>query len=104
MAASCPRCGTENHWPNCSNCGGNTFQYGPLANGAQGLVCTTCNLGQSHVPCVGNCGAMIPALEFMPGWKQGLLASQQGGGCVVALAAVISSTAVLGCVLSWFVS
>ena len=88
MAATCPRCSAENHWPNCSNCGGTHFQYGPLSDGSEGYVCTSCNVGQSHARC--SCGTLIPAKSFMPGWKRNLYESATGGkqGCLVAVAVV----------------
>ncbi len=60
---SCPKCGTVNYLPACSNCGSTRLHRGPLSNGTMGIYCKDCNVGFTWVPCT-NCGAQLPAEKF----------------------------------------
>ena len=82
MPATCPRCGNPAHLPPCANCTGNSFHFGPLSDGSEGMICNQCNLGRSYIPCA-QCGAQIPALRFMSGAFQNLR-DAQSGGCFIA--------------------
>ncbi len=82
MPANCPRCGNSADLPPCANCAGNSFHFGPLSDGSEGLICNLCNMGRSYIPCA-QCGAGIPALRFMSGAYQNLR-DARGAGCFIA--------------------
>ena len=72
LKAKCPRCKTENFIQACQNCGGTTFDSGPIApSNLPGLFCHVCRIGETHYTC-HKCGCMIPATMF----KDCFIASQ----------------------------
>src|SRR5436305_3294281 len=82
MPANCPRCGNRADLPPCANCSGNSFHFGPLSDGSEGIICNLCNMGRSYITCT-QCGTGIPALRFMSGAYQNLR-DAQGAGCFIA--------------------
>lgn len=62
--AKCPKCGYENELLACNNCGGTSFRKGNFNDGSSGMICEGCNLGYSHLPCQGQCGAQIATSMF----------------------------------------
>ena len=61
--AQCPKCDATNVLPACTNCGGQSFEQGPLSNNQIGVFCNNCGLGWSYVPCA-KCRALIPTITF----------------------------------------
>ena len=95
MPANCPRCGNRADLPPCANCSGNSFHFGPLSDGSEGLICNLCNMGRSYIPCT-QCGTGIPAVRFMSGAYQNLR-DAQGAGCFIATELYGSCSAEVAC-------
>jgi len=97
LTAKCPNCQTINPLPDCNNCPGTAFRFGPLANGTEGWICVACNLGHSHYNCI-SCDRLIPAssftnagretargvLEGITAYQGGPIRSSGGSNCFIA--------------------